>query len=213
MVNRKQHILQTIYNMYPDAHCELNYHTPIQLAIAVILSAQTTDESVNKVTPTLFNKYPQIQDLAMADEKDIAETIKSIGLYRNKAKYLKAFALQVVQDHQGILPYEFEALTNLAGIGRKTANVIQAVAFNVPALAVDTHVDRVAHRLALVTKTADVYQTEIQLKKLIPKHQWIHAHHAILFFGRYHCLARQPKCSTCPLFDLCSYPKKNMTLK
>ena len=204
--------LDTMYAMYPNACCELNYNSNEQLAIAVILSAQTTDISVNKVTPILFETFPSMLDLANADIKDVEETIKTIGLYRNKAKHIKQFAHQLVTEHDGRLPQDEKQLTSLAGVGRKTANVIMAVAFNEPALAVDTHVFRVAHRLGLVTQKANVLRTELQLKRKIPMQEWIDAHHAMLFFGRYHCLARQPKCDQCSLIESCTYNKQIKTI-
>lgn len=213
MDKNKQHILDTIFKMYPKADCELHFKTPVQLAIAVILSAQTTDVAVNKVTPSLFAKFKTLSDLAEAPIEEIEKTIQKIGLYRNKAKHIQEFAQQVLQRHEGVLPSDFESLVQLSGIGRKTANVIQAVAFHIPALAVDTHVERVAHRLGLVTQKADVYQTELQLKRLIAKPHWIQAHHSILFFGRYHCLSRQPKCAQCPLYDLCRFKQKEVFYK
>ncbi len=208
MKDKVRRILDTLYQMYPDATCELDFSTNEQLAIAVILSAQTTDISVNKVTPRLFEKYKTIEDLANGNEEDIMDCIHSIGLYRNKAKNIKLFAQQLLERHDGKLPNNENELRNLAGIGRKTANVVLGVGFNIPALAVDTHVDRVSHRLGLVTAKANVLQTELQLKRKIPKEEWIVSHHSLLFFGRYHCLARNPKCSICPLSDICRYYKK-----
>jgi len=208
MTDKVRRILDTLYQMYPDATCELDFSTNEQLAIAVILSAQTTDISVNKVTPRLFEKYKTIEDLANGNEEDIMDCIHSIGLYRNKAKNIKLFAQQLLERHDGKLPNNENELRNLAGIGRKTANVVLGVGFNIPALAVDTHVDRVSHRLGLVTAKANVLQTELQLKRKIPKEEWIVSHHSLLFFGRYHCLARNPKCSICPLSDICRYYKK-----
>lgn len=213
MQSKLRTALDTMYGMYPDACCELEYSTNEQLAIAVILSAQTTDISVNKVTPKLFKTFPTMQDLANADIKDVEETIKTIGLYRNKAKHIKQFAQQLVSEHDGRLPQDEKILTTLAGVGRKTANVIMGVAFKEPALAVDTHVFRVAHRLGLVSQKANVLQTELQLKRKLPKQEWIDAHHAMLFFGRYHCLARQPKCDQCSLIEICTYNKQMKTTR
>lgn len=208
MTDKLRRILDTLYQMYPDATCELDFSTNEQLAIAVILSAQTTDISVNKVTPKLFEKYRTIDDLANGNVEDIMNCIHSIGLYRNKSKNIKLFAQQLIERHNGKLPNNELELRALAGIGRKTANVILGVGFNIPALAVDTHVDRVSHRLGLVTLKANVLQTELQLKRKIPKEEWIVSHHSLLFFGRYHCLARSPKCSMCPFVDICKYYKK-----
>lgn len=208
MTDKLRRILDTLYQMYPDATCELDFSTNEQLAIAVILSAQTTDISVNKVTPRLFEKYKTIEDLANGNEEDIMDCIHSIGLYRNKAKNIKLFAQQLIERHNGKLPNTEIELRALAGIGRKTANVILGVGYNIPALAVDTHVDRVSHRLGLVTIKANVLQTELQLKRKIPKEEWIVSHHSFLFFGRYHCLARNPKCDICPFTDICRYYKR-----
>jgi len=208
MREKVRRILDTLYAMYPDATCELNFSNNEELAIAVILSAQTTDISVNKVTPKLFSQFNTIEKLANAKEEDISECIRSIGLYRNKAKNIKLFAQQLLEKHNGKLPNTEDELRALAGIGRKTANVVLGVGFNIPALAVDTHVDRVSHRLGLVTQKANVLQTELQLKHKIPRDEWIVSHHSLLFFGRYHCLARNPKCDTCPLTDICRYYKK-----
>ncbi|HET6785697.1 MAG TPA: endonuclease III [Erysipelotrichaceae bacterium] len=208
MTDKLRRILDTLYQMYPDAICELDFSTNEQLAIAVILSAQTTDISVNKVTPRLFEKYKTIEDLANGNEEDIMDCIHSIGLYRNKAKNIKLFAQQLIERHNGKLPNTEIELRALAGIGRKTANVILGVGYNIPALAVDTHVDRVSHRLGLVTIKANVLQTELQLKRKIPKEEWIVSHHSLLFFGRYHCLARNPKCDICPFTDICRYYKR-----
>lgn len=208
MNEKVRFILDTLYKMYPDATCELNFSNNEELAIAVILSAQTTDISVNKVTPILFDRFKTIADLANASEEEISECIHSIGLFRNKAKNIKLFAQQLLERHNGKLPSTEEELRNLAGIGRKTANVVLGVGFNIPALAVDTHVDRVSHRLGLVTQKANILQTELQLKRKIPKEEWIVAHHSLLFFGRYHCLSRNPKCHICPLKEVCRYYKK-----
>jgi endonuclease III len=208
MTDKIRRILDVLYQMYPNATCELNYSNNEELAIAVILSAQTTDISVNKVTPKLFNQFKTMDELANAKIEDIEKCIRSIGLYRNKAKNIKLFAQQLIEKHNSSLPSNEQDLKALAGVGRKTANVIQAVGFNIPALAVDTHVERVSHRLGIVTQKANVLQTELQLKRKIPKYEWIVSHHSLLFFGRYHCLARNPKCDTCPLSDICRYYKK-----
>ena len=208
MNEKHKRILDTIYQMFPNAVCELNYQTNEQLAIAVILSAQITDKLVNTVTPKLFNDFPNINDLANADVKEIEKSIQRIGLYHSKAKNLKAFAQALVEHHEGVLPSDFNLLTQLSGVGQKTAQVIQAVGFNIPALAVDTHVHRVALRLGLVKLNSNVFQTEKQLKHLIPKEDWITAHHRILFFGRYHCQAKKPLCDVCPLKDVCRYHLK-----
>lgn len=208
MPRAEKRILETIYAMFPEAGCELDYRTTEELAIAVILSAQTTDVSVNKVTPILFDRFEDLASLAEAKVEDIEACIQSIGLYRNKAKALKAFAGKLVESYNGKVPSDPKDLMDLPGVGRKTANVILAVGFQIPALAVDTHVHRVSLRLGLVPKGSDVVKTELALKKKIPVQEWIQAHHALLFFGRYHCLARNPKCDQCPLRDVCRYDRE-----
>jgi len=194
--------------MFPDADCELDHRNVFELTVAVILSAQTTDPSVNKVTPALFEKYPTPQLMALASLTEIEALIKSIGLYRNKAKHLKALSNELIDRFDGVVPDDLDSLKSLPGIGRKTANVILAVGFGLPGLAVDTHVLRVSKRLGLVPPSADPTKTELALKKVLPMEQWGHAHHAILFFGRYHCTARKPKCEVCPLASECLYHKK-----
>lgn len=205
-MNDKQFlILETIYKMYPNAYCELDYSTNEQLAIAVILSAQTTDKLVNHVTPILNERYKTINELADADVKDIESCIQRIGLYRNKARNIKGFAQELRDRHQGVLPNNLEDLKALSGVGQKTAQVILAEVFHQPALAVDTHVHRVALRLGLVKKDANVLITEKTLKRIIPKEDWIKAHQRMLFFGRYHCLAKKPHCEVCTLKEECRY--------
>jgi len=201
-------ILDIIERMFPDAHCELDYATTFQLSVAVILSAQTTDKAVNEVTPGLFKRFPDAAAMASASQEDIEGLIRRIGLYHNKAQHILAFAKVLKADYGGEVPSRMRELLALPGIGSKTANVIQAVGFSIPALAVDTHVDRVSHRLGLVRQSADVAQTERTLKRKIPKDRWIKAHHAILFFGRYHCKAQKPACEVCPLQGECRYFKE-----
>lgn len=208
MKETARRILDELAVLFPDAGCELDYATPEQLAIAVILSAQTTDISVNKVTPKLHARFENLEALANGDIEAIEDCIRSIGLYRNKAKNIKAFAQELIDRHEGHLPSDAKSLCALSGIGQKTANVIQAVAFHIPALAVDTHVHRVSMRLGLVKKTANVTQAERQLKRVFPQDKWIEAHHQLLFFGRYLCQARKPQCERCPFFDLCTYEHK-----
>ena len=201
-------ILETLDQMFPNATVELNHNNHFELLIAVVLSAQTTDVAVNKVTPALFTKYPTPYDLAKADEKDIENYIKTIGLYRNKAKNIKALSNQLVELFEGKVPSTREDLESLPGVGRKTANVVLSNAFYIPALAVDTHVARVSQRLGFAKFGDSVLTIENKLMKKIPKDKWQQAHHQFIFFGRYHCLARNPKCNQCPLFDVCKYKEK-----
>jgi len=205
---RIKRLVEVAGELFPDARCELDHTNVFELTIAVILSAQTTDPSVNRVTPALFERYPDPQSMAQADISELESMIKSIGLYRSKAKHIKELSRMLIEHYNGKIPNNFDELQKLPGIGRKTANVIVAVGFHQPGLAVDTHVLRVSQRLGLVPQDADPNQTEMILKKALPKEQWGDAHHAILFFGRYHCLARTPKCEICPLKDDCPYHKK-----
>lgn len=197
--------LLVINEMFPNAKCELDYQTPFQLAIAVMLSAQTTDVRVNMVTKDLFKIYNDAYAFNNALVNDIELAIKSIGLAKNKARYIKEIAKEVVENYHGVLPNNRKDLENLPGIGRKSTNVILSECFNIPAIAVDTHVERVSKRLKLVANDSNVYKVEETLKKEIPKDMWIKAHHLLIFFGRYHCKSRNPNCDFCKLFDDCSY--------
>jgi len=205
-------ILETLDQMFPNATVELDHKNVFELLVAVVLSAQTTDVAVNKITPNLFKKYPTPELLAQGDLKDIENLIKTIGLYRNKAKNIKALSKELVETYQGEVPSERNALESLPGVGRKTANVVLSNAFNIPALAVDTHVARVSVRLGFAKEGDSVLVIEQKLMRKIPKEKWQQAHHQFIFFGRYHCLARNPKCSSCPLFDICKYKEKTMHL-
>lgn len=199
-----------MYEMFPDASCELVHKDPFQLLIAVILSAQATDVSVNKATPALFAAYPTPEALAQAPIEAIIEKIKTIGLYRNKAKNIKACAAQLIENFDGQVPKTREALMSLPGVGRKTANVVMGDAFGEPAIAVDTHVERVSKRLRICKLTASVTEVETTLMRKVPKPLWVKTHHTMIFFGRYHCLARNPKCNICPLLYLCQEGKTRM---
>lgn len=195
--------------MFPNAKCELTHDSSFQLLIAVILSAQTTDVSVNKVTPALFKKFPTSELLANAPLDEIITEIRTIGLYRNKSKNIKACSSMLVTDFNGEVPDTMEELIKLPGVGRKTADVVLADAFGIPAIAVDTHVERISKRLGICKEDASVLEVEQTLMKKLPKSLWITAHHRMIFFGRYHCLARSPKCSICPLTGFCLYYKQN----
>jgi endonuclease III len=205
--------IEKMYEMYPDAECELNYETPFQLLIAVILSAQATDVSVNKATPGLFAAFPTPEALAQAPLEEITEKIRTIGLYRNKAKNIKACAEQLLERFAGEVPQNREDLVSLPGVGRKTANVVMGVAFQIPAFAVDTHVERVSKRLRICKLDANVTEVEATLMRKVPKELWVKTHHTMIFFGRYHCLARGPKCDSCPLLEMCQAGKEYMRAK
>lgn len=200
-------ILDQLEVMFPQAHCELNHQTPFQLVVAVALSAQTTDVSVNKVTPALFEKYPDALALSQAPLEDIEQMIRNIGLYRNKAKNIKECAKQIVEQFHGEVPHTMEELTQLSGVGRKTANVVMSVAFDIPAIAVDTHVERISKRLGLAKPTDSVLEVEMKLKRKLPRDRWNKAHHLFIFFGRYFCTARNPQCENCPFKEICKKDK------
>ncbi len=196
-------ILDELEVLFPSAECELNHDNAFQLAVAVALSAQATDVSVNKVTPTLFKKYPTPKLMAKATLKQLENEIKTIGLYRNKAKHIHGLAKMVQEKFDGEMPKTMEELVLLPGIGRKSANVVLSVCFGVPAIAVDTHVERISKRLGLAYKKDSVLQVEKKLMRKIPKERWTKAHHLFIFFGRYLCTARNPQCSECPFLDIC----------
>ncbi len=209
-MNRIDIISKTLNEMFPHARAELQFNNTFELLIAVVLSAQTTDISVNRVTPQLFSKYPTPRDLKNADTKDIESIIRSIGLYRNKAKNIIALSAIIDDTYQGIIPRDRDELEKLPGVGRKTANVVISNAFGIPAFAVDTHVKRISIRLGLAEKGDSVLEIEKKLMKQFPKSEWLRLHHQMIFFGRYHCLAKQPKCYQCPLYDLCESEDKQL---
>ncbi len=194
-----------IYNklsqMFPNACCELIYHNLYELCIAVMLSAQTTDEAVNKITPALFKKYPDLYSLSNADIDDVMTLIKRIGLYQNKAKNIINFAKKVLSDFKEI-PNEFDKLVTLPGIGRKTANVILSEWFKIPRIAVDTHVLRVSNRLNL-SISKDPLKVERDLMDKYPEEIWSDLHLKLLFFGRYFCKAKKPNCENCFYKEFC----------
>jgi endonuclease-3 len=200
-------IYDSITKLFPDAACELNYQADHELLIAIMLSAQTTDESVNKVTPELFKNYPTLSDYAKAKVTDLEKAIKSIGLYRNKAKNLQNMAIMVIEKFSGKIPNNQEDLETLPGVGRKTANVFLAEAHHIPKIAVDTHVSRVSQRLGFAKEGSSPKNVENNLMKLYPKKLWISLHHKLIFFGRYFCTARKPNCKNCPIIKYCKKPQ------
>ena len=212
MLNKEKTMeaLSRMYEMFPEAIGELHSDSPFQLLIAVILSAQATDVSVNKATPALFAAYPTPKALAQAPMDDIVAKIRTIGLYRNKAKNIKACAQMLLDNYGGVVPASREELVKLPGVGRKTANVVLGDAFGVPAIAVDTHVERVTKRLRICKLNASVTEVEATLMRKIPKELWVKSHHTLIFFGRYHCTARSPKCEICPLLDMCQDGKDRL---
>jgi endonuclease-3 len=189
---------------YPDVKTALRHKNPVQLLVATILSAQCTDEQVNRVTPTLFKKLPTAKDFAEVSLSDLEGMIRSTGFYRNKAKSIKACCTALVERHGGKVPDNIEDLVKLPGIGRKTANVILGSAFGIPGIVIDTHVKRVSQRIGL-TRESDPVKIEFDLMALIPKKDWIAFSHQMIWHGRALCKARKPKCPECPLLDLCDY--------
>ena len=199
-----------LHKLYPDAHCELNHSNPFELLIATILSAQCTDVRVNMVTPGLFKKFPTPQKLAKAKLEDVEEAIKSINFFRNKSKSLIACAQALVETYHGEVPKTVEELSGLAGVGRKTANVVLGNAFNInTGVVVDTHVKRTAHLLGL-TKQTDPVKVEIDLMKIFPNESWTMLSHLLIFLGRRTCIARRPQCDLCVLNDLCEFKQKSL---
>ena len=211
MIKTKQdRILNTFDEMFPDARCVLNHSNNLELLVAVMLSAQTTDESVNKLTSHLFQKYKTVDDYANASLSELESDLHSIGLYRNKAKNIKAMAVALQARFNGIVPASHDALISLPGVGRKTANVVMAEGFGYPAIAVDTHVERISKRLGFAKPEDTVLTVEKKLMKTIPKNRWIKTHHQMIFFGRYHCKAMSPHCKECPLVDICKEKNKKL---
>ena len=204
-------ILKKLQTLYKDAECSLNFKNPFELLIATILSAQCTDERVNKVTPALFKKYPDAQSMASADLADLERLVQSTGFYKNKAKSLKGASEKIISLHRGELPKNLEALVHLPGVGRKTANVVLGNAFGIPAgIVVDTHVKRLSFRLGL-TRQTDPEKVEAELNKKIPEKYWIDFPHWMIQHGRRVCIARAPQCSECPIESVC--PKKGVAKK
>lgn len=202
--------LDKMGEMFPDAYCELNHTNPFELVIAVALSAQCTDVLVNKVTAQLFQKYKKPEDYLNVTLEELQQDIRSIGLYRNKAKNIQKLSHLILTEYDGVVPRERDELMKLPGVGRKTANVVVSVAYGIPAIAVDTHVERVSKRLAFCRWKDSVLEVENTLMKKIPKEEWSVTHHRMIFFGRYHCKAQNPQCDVCPLLDVCREGKKRM---
>lgn len=201
-------ILDILYDTYPDAHCELNHSTAFELLVSTVLSAQATDKKVNEVTERLFKKYNTPYDFAYLTQEDLEKEIKEIGLYKNKAKNIISLSKCLVNDYKGEVPKDRDELMKLNGVGRKTANVVVSNAFNIPAIAVDTHVFRVTNRIGLAN-AENVEETEKQLMEIIPMEEWTKAHHAFIFHGRRTCIARKPKCEECTINKYCKYYKLN----
>lgn len=211
-MNKKERfdfVLDYFATHQPVAETELHYKDPYQLLVAVILSAQCTDKRVNQITPSLFEKFPTAAFLAIAPHEEVFELIRSCSYPNNKSRNLIGMAKMLTESFGGVVPDDIKELMKLPGVGRKTANVIASVIYDKPALAVDTHVFRVAARIGLTTNAKTPLETEKQLLKYIPENQLSIAHHWLILHGRYTCQARKPKCDQCPLTQVCKYFVKN----
>lgn len=205
----KEVLLNYLDELYPNAHCELNYQKDYELLIAVVLSAQCTDKRVNMVTKDLFDKY-NLEEISNLDIKEIESIIRSVGTYTRKAFYIKEIATSLIENHQGKVPNDRKYLESLPGVGHKTCNVVLSNIYNVPAIAVDTHVSRVSKRLGLAKETDDVVKIEKKLMKELPKEKWSRLHHQMVLFGRYHCKSIKPDCAHCKLKEMCKYAKQEV---
>ena len=201
-------LIKYLDELFPNPKCELEYNKDYELLIATVLSAQCTDKRVNMVTKELFRKY-DINTLAKASLKEIEDIIRPCGSFTKKAYYLKTIAISLVNDYEGNVPNNRDYLESLPGVGRKTCNVVLSNLFNVPSIAVDTHVDRVAKRLKLAKEKDDVLTVEKKLMKKFPQDKWIRLHHQLVLFGRYYCKAKNPDCASCKLKNYCNYYKKH----
>lgn len=195
-------LIETLEALYPGAQCELVHENPFQLLISVVLSAQTTDQSVNLVTPALFAKYPDAKSIAAMDLSELEQLLKRIGMYKTKAKHVKSLCEILVREYQGQIPADYDCLVALPGVGRKTANVVLSVAFGEQRIAVDTHVFRLANRIGF-TAEKDVFKTELALMEAIPESHWTSMHHALIWHGRRVCHARRPNCTGCGISSFC----------
>lgn len=193
--------------LYPNPKCELSYNSDYELLIAIVLSAQSTDKRVNSVTPIIFKKYLTLELLKKANIDELENIIRPVGSFRKKAFYVKNIATILVDVYNGVVPVDRDLLVKLPGVGRKTANVFLSEYYNYPAIAVDTHVERVSKRLNLVSNDADVFTIEKELMKIFSKDVWAKRHLQLVLFGRYHCKAIKPNCEECRLKDICTYKK------
>lgn len=200
---KREIISKYLDELFPNPKCELIYHNDYELLIAIVLSAQTTDKRVNMVTPILFSKYPTLEKLSEAPIDLLEEILKPIGSFRKKAVYVKDIAYNLTTKYQGVVPTDREKLEKLKGVGRKTINVFLSEYYNYPAIAVDTHVERISKRLRIASKKATVLEVEEKLQKFFSKDEWAKRHLQLVLFGRYYCKAVKPDCSSCPLKELC----------
>ncbi len=209
-ISQVNEILDKLESQYPEAGCALEHGNVFQLLVSVVLSAQTTDKSVNVVTQDLFQKYPDAASLAQARQEDLEQMIRRIGMYKTKSKHIVALAKQLVEQYDGQVPEDYDALVSLPGVGRKTANVVLSVGFGHQRIAVDTHVFRVSNRIGLVEEK-DVLKTELALMETLPEQRWSRSHHSLIFHGRNCCHARKPDCEHCVIGYICE--KKGVELE
>lgn len=210
MKTKKQisHILSEIARMYPDIRTELDYETPFQFLVAVILSAQTTDKQVNRTTPPLFSRVREAVDMTNLSPEEVERLVASVNYYKNKAKFIRSAGEKLAREFGWIIPNDLKAIQSLPWVGIKTAKVVLAVLYDAPYVGVDTHVHRVMNRIGIV-KTKSPEETDKILEKKLTYEQKLVAHHPLVLFGRYHCTARKPKCSICPIQEMCDYGRKN----
>lgn len=208
MINR---IIDYLNELYKEPVCELEYNKDYELLLAIVTSAQTTDKRVNEVNKVLFSKYKTIEELANADISDIERIIKPVGTYKRKSIFIKEIATRLVKDNVKVIPNDREYLSTFPGVGRKTINVFLSVIYNEPAIAVDTHVERVSKRLNLAKESDNVLEVEKKLMKVLPKEIWSRTHHQMVLFGRYKCKSIKPLCADCKLKDICKYYKEYKT--
>lgn len=201
-------ILRLLSEAHPDAECELVHSTTFELLVATILSAQTTDKKVNEVTMRLFKEYNTPEKFLNLKQEELEIKFKEIGLYKNKSKNILSMCRTLIEEFNGEVPSTMDELISLAGVGRKTANVVMSNAYNIPSFAVDTHVFRVSNRIG-IAKASDVVETEKQLMKIVPKDQWIKTHHTLIFHGRRICMARKPNCEECVIKEYCKFYVSN----
>lgn len=205
MINK---ILEYLDEVFPNPVCELNYTKDYELLLAIVMSAQTTDKRVNSVTKVLFNRYKTLEELSKANLSDIEEIIRPIGTFKKKSIFIKEIAKKLTEDNYAIVPNDRRYLESLPGVGRKTVNVFLSVIYNEPAIAVDTHVERVSKRLNLANQNDNVLEVEKKLMSKIPKNKWSKFHHQMVHFGRYKCKSISPICSDCKLKEICNNYKK-----
>ena len=196
--------------LFPNPKCELIYHTDYELLMAVVLSAQSTDKRVNTFTPIICKKYSTLKELKEADLRDLEDIIRPVGSFRKKASYIKDIATILVDEFNGIVPRDRDILMKFPGVGRKTINVFLSEYYNEPAIAVDTHVERISKRLGIASKNDDVLKVEKKLMKFFKKEEWGRRHLQLVLFGRYYCKAIKPECRDCRLKDICKEKKKNI---